>query len=176
MKNGFAMKRWLVAAIALLPMVASADLLGVSVGASAGGSRISYNGNSDYGYEYGIHGTYHINDIFSVNAGLAQGSAEVDSKFGSAKNDIDYTTFPITLRGDLPLVIGSVYAKAGTNYYNVDRELAGNKQTEKGWGFTGGAGVVFTMIPVVDLTLGYEYRDMGEVENNAIIFSVGFGI
>lgn len=166
----------IIGLFALLPFAASADLLGVSVGASAGASRISYDGNSDYGYEYGINATYHINDIFSVNAGFVQGSAEVDSQLASAKNDIDYTSFPITLRGDLPFVIGSLYAKAGTNYYNADRELAGKKNTEKGWGFTGGAGVVLSFIPVVDLTLGYEYRDMGGISNNAFILSVGVGI
>lgn len=111
-----------------------------------------------------------------MNAGFVQGSAEVDSNLASAKNDIDYTSFPITLRGDLPFVIGSLYAKAGTNYYNADREIAGQKDTEKGWGFTGGAGVVLSFIPVVDLTLGYEYRDMGGISNNAFILSVGVGI
>ncbi|MGF1757656.1 porin family protein [Photobacterium sagamiensis] len=171
------MKKILLAAtLALICMPASADILGLSVGASVGAASIEYDGNSEYGFEYGINATYQINDIFSVNAGVVQGSAEVDASGNATKNDIDYTAFPLTLRGDFPLLIGSLYAKAGTNYYDVDRELSGITVTDDGWGFTGGAGVVLTLIPLVDFTLGYEYRDMGDVTNNAVIFGVGIGL
>ncbi|PSV49268.1 porin family protein [Photobacterium indicum] len=167
------MKKLLLAATLVLTCLpASADILGISVGASAGASRVDYKGNTDTGYEYGIDGTYHINDIFSVNVGIVQGSADVDDDISSFKNDIDYTAVPITLRGDLPLLIGSLYAKAGTSYYDVDISNASFK--DDGWGFTGGAGFVLTLIPLIDLTLGYEYRDMGEVENNAVVLGVGF--
>ncbi|MCW8328757.1 porin family protein [Photobacterium sp. SDRW27] len=169
-------KRLLFTLLALMALPASADILGVSVGASAGAARLDFDGNSEYGFEYGLNATYQINDIFSVNAGVVQGSAEVDSDLSEADNDIDYTAFPITVRGDIPLLIGSLYAKAGTNYYDVDIESQGIKNSDDGWGFTGGAGFVLTIIPLVDLSLGYEYRDMGDVENNAVILGVGVGL
>ncbi|MFZ6043589.1 outer membrane beta-barrel protein, partial [Vibrio natriegens] len=90
-----------------------------------------------------------------------------------AKNDIDYTAFPLTLRGDIPLLIGSVYAKAGTNYYDYDVDNPVTGKSDDGWGFTGGAGVVFTLLPIVDISLGYEYREMGAVKNNAILLGIG---
>ncbi|PSW04473.1 porin family protein [Photobacterium lipolyticum] len=171
------MKKMLLAAtLALICMPASAEVLGLSVGASAGASSIEYDGNSEYGFEYGINGAYQINDIFSVSAGVVQGSAEVDASGNTVKNDIDYTAFPLTLRGDLPLLIGSLYAKAGTNYYDVDRALSGINVNDTGWGIIGGAGVVLTLIPLVDFTLGYEYRDMGDVTSNAVIFGIGMGL
>ncbi|MBV7264409.1 porin family protein [Photobacterium sp. WH77] len=169
-------KLMLSAALALLSLPASAEILGLSVGANAGASRLEYDGNSDYGYEYGVNASYQVTSIFSVNAGLAIGSAEVDSKLSSAKNDIDYTSVPLTLQADIPLLVGSVYARAGTNYYDVDRKLSGVTHKDDGWGFAGGAGFVLGIIPLLDLTLGYEYRDMGDVDSNAILLSVGFGL
>ncbi|PSW20847.1 porin family protein [Photobacterium sanctipauli] len=149
----------------------SADILGLSVGAHAGGARVEYDGESDNGFEYGINASYHFNDLISANVGVVQGSADVDAN--GVTNDIDYTAFPLTLRADIPLLIGSVYAKAGTNYYDYDIDTPGNRDSDDGWGFTGGAGVVFTMLPFIDLSLGYEYRDMGDVTNNAIMFGIG---
>ncbi|MGF1699582.1 porin family protein [Photobacterium makurazakiensis] len=167
------MKKLGVAAIVFaLSAPVHADILGLSVGAHAGSAKVEYDGNSEYGFEYGINGSYQINDIFSLNAGVVQGSADVDSNLG-ASNDIDYTAFPLTVRGDIPLLIGSVYAKIGTNYYDYDIERPGSKIEDDGWGFTGGAGVVFSMLPFIDLSLGYEYRDMGDVTNNAIMFGIG---
>ncbi|MGF1689121.1 porin family protein [Photobacterium japonica] len=157
----------------LYSLPVSADVLGLSFGATAGAARIEYDGNDDYGFEYGVNAAYHFNDMFSVNAGLVQGRAEVSSDLSSAKNDIDYTAFPLTLRGDIPLVIGNVYAKVGTNYYDYDIDTPGMRSSDDGWGFTGGAGFVFTLLPFVDLSLGYEYRDMGDVTNNSILFGVG---
>ncbi|MGR5065755.1 porin family protein [Photobacterium sp. DNB22_13_2] len=167
----------LVATLLLCAAPASADLLGISVGATVGGARVEYKGNDDTGVEYGINGAYHFNDIFSVNAGVVQGSADVDAPNQLAKNEIDYTSFPLTLRADLPLVIGSVYGKLGTNYYDYDVDQSGQpRQSEDGWGFAGGAGVVFSMLPFVDLSLNYEYRDMGDVTNNSILFGVSAGL
>ncbi len=105
-----------------------------------------------------------------------RGSAEVDANLSTSKNDIDYTAFPVTFRGDIPLLIGSLYAKAGTNYYDVDIEQSGVKATDDGWAFTGGAGFVLTLLPLVDLSLGYEYRDMGEVKNNAVVVGVDISL
>ena len=152
---------------------AAADLLGFSVGASVGGARVEYQGNDDYGVEYGINGSYFINDMLSINAGVVQGSADVDAPNQIAKNEIDYTSIPLTLRADLPLLIGSVYGKAGINYYDYDVDRPGvPRESDDGWGFAGGAGVVFTMLPFIDLSLNYEYRDMGDVTNNAILFGI----
>ncbi|MFB9933863.1 porin family protein [Photobacterium aphoticum] len=173
-KKGMGRKALGVTVCALLySFPVSADLLGFSFGASAGAARIEYDGNDDYGFEYGVNASYHFNDMLSVNAGVVQGSAEVDSNLSSAKNDIDYTAFQLTLRGDIPLVIGNAYAKVGTNYYDYDIDTPGMRDTNDGWGFTGGAGFVFTLLPFIDLSLGYEYRDMGDVTNNSIIFGVG---
>ncbi|AJR05128.1 porin family protein [Photobacterium gaetbulicola] len=156
---------------------ASADLLGFSVGATVGGARVEYQGNDNTGVEYGINGAYHLNDIFSVHAGVVQGSADVDAPNQRAKNEIDYTAFPLTLRADLPLVIGSVYGKLGTNYYDYDVDQSGQpRESDDGWGFAGGAGVVFTMLPFIDLSLNYEYRDMGDVTNNSILFGISAGL
>ena len=167
----------LVATLLLCAAPASADLLGFSVGATVGGARVEYEGNDDYGVEYGINGAYHINDIFSINAGVVQGSADVDAPGLSTKNEIDYTSFPLTLRADLPLVIGSVYGKLGTNYYDYDIDRSSvPTQSDDGWGFAGGAGVVFTMLPFIDLSLNYEYRDMGDVTNNSILFGISAGL
>ena len=169
-------KSVLAALLALSALPASAELLGVSVGATAGAAQIDYEGNSEYGFEYGINATYRLNDFFSVNAGVVQGSAEVDSDLSEAVNDIDYTAFPLTFRGDFPLLIGSLYAKAGTNFYDVDIEAPGLDESDDGWGFTGGVGFALTIFPLVDFSLGYEYREMGDVENNAIILGVDVGI
>ncbi|GAB6261178.1 porin family protein [Photobacterium sp. CCB-ST2H9] len=169
-------KVWMSLAIGMLSLPASADILGLSVGAHAGAARLEYDGNSDYGYEYGVDASYRLTSIFSVNAGLAIGSGEVDSDLTTAKNDIDYTSVPITLQADIPLLVGSIYARAGGNYYEVDRKLAGVKHSDDGWGFAGGAGFVLGIIPLLDLSLGYEYRDMGDVDNNAILLSVGFSL
>ncbi|MGF1724358.1 porin family protein [Photobacterium nomapromontoriensis] len=169
------MKRVLSAGFFLLICTApaSADIFGLSVGATAGAAQIKYDGHDDYGFEYGINAAYQFNDMISVNAGVVQGSAEINADGQSAKNDIDYTAFPITIRGDLPLLIGNLYAKAGTNYYDYDIENSGMKGSDDGWGFTGGAGFVFTLLPFIDLSLGYEYRDMGDVTNNSILFGIG---
>ncbi|MDO6708881.1 outer membrane beta-barrel protein [Photobacterium sp. 1_MG-2023] len=163
-------------ALTMLSLPASAEILGLSAGVHAGASRLEYDGNSDYGYEYGVNLNYQLTSILSANAGLAIGSAEVDSDFSAAKNDIDYTTIPLTLQADIPLLIGSIYARAGGNYYDVDRKFAGTTFKDDGWGFAGGAGFVLGIIPLLDVTLGYEYRDMGDVDNNAILLSVGFGL
>ncbi|KLV09783.1 MULTISPECIES: porin family protein [Photobacterium] len=167
------MKQYAAGLLLIAAMPASADIWGFSVGASAGAARIEYQGNDDYGYEYGVHASYPFNDFLSINAGVVQGSAEVDARGQSAKNDIDYTAFPLTLRGDIPLLIGSVYAKAGTNYYDYDVDNPVTGKSDDGWGFTGGAGVVFTLLPIVDISLGYEYREMGAVKNNAILLGIG---
>ncbi|UXI03130.1 porin family protein [Photobacterium sp. TY1-4] len=169
-------KQLLAAALALTALPASADILGLSVGATAGAAQLDYDGRSEYGYEYGVNASYQLNDFFSVNAGVVRGSGEVESDLSASDNDIDYTAVPVTFRGDLPLLIGSLYAKAGANYYDVDIERDGLKGNDDGWGFTGGVGFMFTLLPFIDLSLGYEYRDMGEVENNAILFGVGIGL
>ncbi|RWX56376.1 porin family protein [Photobacterium chitinilyticum] len=171
------MKKSLLAAmLALTALPASADIFGLSVGATAGAAQLDFKGNTEYGFEYGVNASYQLNDFFSINAGVVQGSAEVDAELSASKNDIDYTAFPVTFRGDIPLLIGSLYAKAGTNYYDVDIEQSGVKATDDGWAFTGGAGFVFTLLPLVDLSLGYEYRDMGEVKNNAVVVGVDISL
>lgn len=171
------MKKTLLAAmLALTALPASADIFGLSVGATAGAAQLDFQGNKEYGYEYGLNASYALNDFFSINAGVIQGSGEVDSNLSASKNDIDYTAFPVTLRGDLPLLIGSLYAKAGTNFYDVDVARDGVKATDDGWAFTGGAGFVLTLLPLVDLSLGYEYRDMGEVTNNAVVVGVDISL
>lgn len=171
------MKKSLLAAVlALTALPASADIFGLSVGATLGAAQLDYDGQSEYGYEYGVNATYRLNDFFSVNAGVVQGSGEVDSDLSEAQNDIDYTAIPVTLRGDIPLLIGNLYAKAGTNYYDVDIERSGVKQNDDGWAFTGGAGFVLTLLPLIDVSIGYEYRDMGDVENNAVVLGVDLNI
>ncbi|WP_299018348.1 porin family protein [uncultured Photobacterium sp.] len=171
------MKKCLLATVlALASLPASADILGLSVGATAGGSNVEFDGNSEYGFEYGINAKYQFSDMFSINAGVIQGSADVEANLQSADNEIDYTAFPVTLRGDIPLLIGNLYAKAGANYYDVDIESPGVKENDDGWGFTGGAGVVLTLLPLLDFSLGYEYRNMGDVESNAIVLGVQLGI
>lgn len=169
-------KQLLAAALALTALPASADILGLSVGATAGAAQLEYDDKSEYGYEYGVNASYQLNDFFSVNAGVVQGSGEVESDLSASDNDIDYTAIPVTFRGDIPLLIGSLYAKAGANYYDVDIERSGAKSNDDGWGFTGGVGFMFTLLPLIDLTLGYEYRDMGDVENNAVLLGVGIGL
>jgi len=171
------MKKCLLAAmLALTALPASADIFGLSVGATAGAAQLDFKDNKEYGFEYGVNASYQLNDFFSINAGVVQGSAEVDANLSTSKNDIDYTAFPVTFRGDIPLLIGSLYAKAGTNYYDVDIEQSGVKATDDGWAFTGGAGFVLTLLPLVDLSLGYEYRDMGEVKNNAVVVGVDISL
>ncbi|KLV03686.1 hypothetical protein ABT56_17870 [Photobacterium aquae] len=168
------MKRVVMAILMLVAAgSASADLLGISVGATAGGTRVEYDGQNDNGFEYGVNAGYHFSDFLSVNAGVVLGSVDVDANGFAATNEVDYTSFPITLRGDIPLLIGNLYAKAGTNYYDYDVERPGFKDSETGWGFAGGAGFVFTLLPFIDLSLGYEYRDMGEVTNNSVMFGIG---
>lgn len=166
----------LAALLAVTALPASAEILGLSVGGTVGAAQLDYDGNSEYGFEYGLNATYELNDFFSINAGVVQGSAEVDSDLSEAANDIDYTAFPLTFRGDFPLLIGSLYAKAGTNYYDVDIESPGRKINDDGWGFTGGAGFALTIFPLVDFSLGYEFREMGDVDNNAIILGVDISL
>lgn len=171
------MKKYLIAAALLLgSLPVSAEIFGLSAGATAGGANVKFDGNSDYGFEYGVNASYQFNDMLSINAGVVQGSADVDANLQTADNEIDYTAFPVTIRGDLPLLIGNLYAKAGTNYYDVDIESPGVQINDDGWGFTGGAGFVFTLLPLFDLSLGYEYRNMGDVESNAVVLGVQLGI
>ena len=70
------MKKTLLAAmLAFTALPASADIFGLSVGATAGAAQLDFQGNKEYGYEYGLNASYALNDFFSINAGVVQAAA-----------------------------------------------------------------------------------------------------
>ncbi len=68
------MKKCLLAAmLALTALPASADIFGLSVGATAGAAQLDFKDSKEYGFEYGVNASYQLNDFFSINAGVVQG-------------------------------------------------------------------------------------------------------
>ncbi len=166
------LKKTLLAVALLTASAPSLALVGLSVGANGGATRLSGSGSNEYGYEYGVHASYGVGPFLSLNAGYTTGEGKVNTSLSAGKQTVKYTTIPVTLRFDFPLIIGDVYARAGANYYDVDH----NPTKDDGIGFTGGAGFVLTIFPLVDFTIGYEYRDMGKLTTDSIVLSAGIGI
>nr|WP_159063764.1 outer membrane beta-barrel protein [Thaumasiovibrio occultus] len=164
------MKKALLAAALLAVSAPSLALTGLTVGANGGVTRLSGNGSNEYGHEVGIHASYSVAPFLSVSGGYTAGEGKVATSLNQTKTTVDYTTIPVELRADIPLLIGDVYAKAGANYYDVNHNSTIN---DSGWGFSGGAGFVLTFLPVLEMTLGYEYREMGELTTDSVILSIG---
>ncbi|WP_413112175.1 outer membrane beta-barrel protein [Thaumasiovibrio sp. DFM-14] len=164
-----AIKKSLLALTLLAVSAPSMAFLGLSVGANAGAARLSGSGSNQYGYEYGINASYSVAPFISISSGYTSGEGKVETDFTTGKQTVKYTSIPVQARIDIPLIIGDIYAKAGANYYDVDHF----NTNDSGWGMTAGAGVAFTMIPFIDLAVGYEYREMGKLTTDSVVFSAG---